>query len=90
MSWFKQFSGVQGEDIADLEPDPSMEVAPVFRLARGVADVIVQSGHVGDPDRFLFNIALSGHVNPNHEPRDGWANDTVTVNVSQGSRREPA
>jgi hypothetical protein len=30
-----------------------------------------------------FNVAMSGHSNPNHEPRDGWANDAVTISISQ-------
>ncbi len=30
-----------------------------------------------------FRATLGGHSNPGHEPREGWANDTITVSLSQ-------
>jgi len=34
------------------------------------------------------NITLSGHANPGHQPRQGWANDYVSVHVSSVVRAE--
>lgn len=30
-----------------------------------------------------INITLSGHANPGAKKREGWANDTVTISVTQ-------
>lgn len=32
-----------------------------------------------------LKISLSGHGNPNHEPRLGWADEIITVRVSEVS-----
>jgi hypothetical protein len=32
------------------------------------------------------NVTLSGHANPGHKPREGWANDYVSVHVSSAVR----
>ena len=31
------------------------------------------------------NVTLSGHANPGHKPRQGWANDYVAVHVSSAA-----
>jgi hypothetical protein len=38
---------------------------------------------VGDGN---VNVTLSGHANPGHQPRQGWANDLVTVSISSAAR----
>ena len=43
---------------------------------------LINSGSVGDASR-RFSMTLTGHANPNHEPRDGWANDAVTISLYQ-------
>ena len=53
-----------------------------FRLGIKLANEIIDSGLVGSGDK-EYHINLSGHVNPNHEPAPGWANDCLTVTVSQ-------
>jgi len=35
-----------------------------------------------------INVTLSGHANPGHKPREGWANDYVSVHVSSVVRAE--
>lgn len=42
---------------------------------------IMYSGIVGGQAK-EFYITLSGHSNPNHEPREGWANE-ITIQISQ-------
>ena len=32
-----------------------------------------------------FTVELSGHSNPDHEPREGWENDTITIRITQVS-----
>ncbi len=34
------------------------------------------------------NVTLSGHANPGHRPRAGYANDLVTVSVSSAAPKE--
>jgi hypothetical protein len=32
-----------------------------------------------------YSVRMNGHVNPNHEPRDGWANDFINISINQTS-----
>lgn len=48
------------------------------------AKALVGSGVVGGKG-VKIGAVLSGHGNPEHTPRDGYANDTVSVNVYQAS-----
>lgn len=34
------------------------------------------------------NLTLSGHANPDYKPRQGWANDYVSVHISSVVRAE--
>lgn len=45
---------------------------------------IIASGAVGNDEKD-FTVSISGHANENHEPASGWANDTITVSVTQKS-----
>jgi hypothetical protein len=58
------------------------EAAEQVDAARTAAQAILDSGAIGDANRPV-SIVLSGHANPGHVPRDGFANDTITVNVTQ-------
>lgn len=40
------------------------------------------SGAVGRPDK-KYNVNISGHGNPEHEPTPGWANDFISIQVTQ-------
>lgn len=53
-----------------------------FDAALVAAVAIIQSGSVGSPSH-TFSVAMSGHSNPGHGPREGFANDVVTVTVAQ-------
>lgn len=37
-----------------------------------------------------FHVDLSGHANPGHNPRDGWANDTLAIRITQVTPQETA
>ncbi len=56
-----------------------------FEAALNAARVLLVRGTVGGGN---VNVTLSGHANPGHKPRQGWANDTVTVSVSSAARAE--
>jgi hypothetical protein len=58
------------------------ECADQFESAKDVAYMIVGAGAVGGSEK-KFVVTLSGHSNPGHEPRAGWATDMITVSVQQ-------
>lgn len=51
-----------------------------FEAALHAAQSVLASGAVGSTPVI---VALSGHANPGHVKREGWANDTVTISISQ-------
>lgn len=57
------------------------EVAEQYEVAVAAALAIIASGSVGTTAS--LRVALSGHANPGHGKREGWANDTITVTVSE-------
>jgi hypothetical protein len=66
---------VSGNDEAPDERNEQVE------SAKRAALYIARSGALGDG--VAFNVNLGGHANPEHKPRDGWANDYVSVSVWQ-------
>jgi hypothetical protein len=84
MSWSKSYKSQQ--EFADHRSEgsgsDSLEAKEQFEAAAAAAQALVDSGVVGSADKRL-SIVLSGHANPGHEPRSGWASDTVTVTISQ-------
>jgi hypothetical protein len=80
MSWFKNYASKEdfNADVVSVgTPEPPTDQVSI---ARKVAREVMDSGAVGGPD---FTVSLSGHANPNHGKTEGWANDTITVTVSQ-------
>lgn len=69
------------EDVASWNQDYGDQL----EAAKKAAIAILRSGAVGDPkgENRDYIVTLSGHSNPGHAPRPGFANDTVTVTVSQ-------
>ena len=53
-----------------------------YDAATAAASVLIASGAVGNP-KGKFLVVLSGHGNEGHAPDAGWANDAITVQVSQ-------
>lgn len=60
-------------DVVEAEQREQLDVAT--QVARALARV------VGRPDDHV-RVSMTGHANPNHAPRDGWANEMITVTVS--------
>jgi hypothetical protein len=85
LSWSVQYSDIAPEDVLNLTPPEGQEVSDQFGEALKAAAVIIESGVIGFPDRHRFNINLAGHANPDHEPRKGWSNDTISLSISQAS-----
>lgn len=58
-------------------PDETRQLLDgVAKLAANAAEV----AHLQPGDTVA--VSISGHANPEHKPRDGWANNTVTVSVT--------
>jgi hypothetical protein len=51
-------------------------IGKVAALAQAQAEAI---GRAGD----VIAVSVSGHSNPDHAPRDGWAGETLMISVSQ-------
>jgi hypothetical protein len=89
MSWNKSYPSKAAFDANESSSgsfgdDDKPHMADQIELARNVASQVIESGVVGD-DTKDFTINLSGHGNPDHAPASGWANDTVTISVTQKS-----
>jgi hypothetical protein len=61
------------------------QVREQMEIAADAATKLIRSGAIGGPEGKTFNVSVSGHANPGHEPAGGWANDMVTVSVAQRS-----
>ncbi len=88
MSWSVNAT-IQGGSPADelvalreaaLSQNP--ECSDQFEAAKDATYMLVSSGAVGGPDK-KYHVILAGHANPDHEPRPGWANDMITISISQ-------
>lgn len=66
---------VSGNEQALKERDEQVNAAKDATIGLIQSDVFL-GGQV-------FSVALSGHANPGHKPVAGYANDTVTVTVTQ-------
>jgi len=60
------------------ERDEQVETAAQAVLA------VIDSGVVGEPGAGFY-VTLSGHANPNHQPASDWANDWLSISISQSS-----
>lgn len=56
------------------------EHAQQFTVAKEAVRDLVDSGAFGEGE---FSVSLSGHGNPNHEKTPGWANDFISITVTQ-------
>jgi len=97
MSWHIPARVVQSSDEIDAQVEAFIEeqraknpgvfaaltdkdVYAQISAAAGAARSVCESGAVGDAP---WSVMLAGHCNPGNQPRAGWANDAVQVNVSQ-------
>lgn len=61
-----------------LAPSVGEQVA----AAKAAAKALVAGGSLGDGSK-TFAASLSGHANEGHQPTEGWANDCLTISLSQ-------
>lgn len=64
------------------------EVSPAMDEQFDAALAAASSGMARVVGAGNINVTLSGHANPGHKPREGWANDYVSVHVSSVVRAE--
>lgn len=62
--------------VAEQNPDGLDQVG----IAVEAAETLMSSPSLGDAEEFY--ISMTGHANPGHKPREGWANDAITVSVA--------
>lgn len=72
-------------DHGDSEANEAMD--DQFEIALSSAKAMLASAALGSGP---CAVTLSGHANPNHLPRPGWAHDTLSITVNQQLRRSPA
>lgn len=65
---------------------PATAVLEQLDAAKAAANAIFESGAVGDSTH-TFIVSLNGHANTDHQPDPGWANDYITVSVTQAVRQ---
>lgn len=82
MPWSEHVSEVTVTELRDLKPSDGVE-SDQFGAAKGAAVALITSGAVGGERGQRYNVGLSGHANPDHEPCEGSALDGVVVSVSQ-------
>lgn len=93
MSWNVRAVGVSpnSKDIDNLEklaiesakaanPDGEDQA----QLAARVVNDILGAGVIGNTTK-KYTVSISGHANPDHEPKSGWSNDMISIQISQES-----
>lgn len=89
MSWGINYK-VEDGDISESEQDRLVEIGTSlsedalqqFTTAVLVVAGIIDDGLVGNSTG-QFQVSISGHANKDHKPTPGWANDMITISVSQ-------
>lgn len=84
MSWsanFKMNKGYVVEPTAESNVEPEYHNDQYEEVLQSVWKLI-DSGVFGDP-KGEFNVHISGHGNPGHVPAVGWANDFVSITITQ-------
>lgn len=77
-----------GEAVAKVEQtdtgvaeERGQQLVAFFNAIDELADAI------GQPDDDIF-VSVTGHANPGHAPRDGWADEFITISVAARPRAE--
>lgn len=84
MSWSRSFESLDDFMHDRGSPDVPNGDGGQYARARQAAEHIIQSGCVGGGGKD-YRVYLQGHANPDHEPLKGWANDGVTITITQKS-----
>lgn len=72
------------EDASKTAREQSQESSEQVTAAIQAAVSVVKSGAVGNTTK-KFNVSLSGHSNPGHQPASGMSNDMTYVSVNQAT-----
>lgn len=90
MSWSAGVNPTQAKDFVaainaaeyhDAEHMSSPESDAQLAAAKKAAVAMFKSGACGPLDRGSYICNMSGHSNPEHAPRQGYANDSINVGV---------
>lgn len=82
MSWHVQYES-RAAFLADQRTfESGTPAGDQLQEARAAAESIITSRCVADESKDVM-VTLFGHANAQHEPAQGWANDCVTVTVTQ-------
>ncbi len=84
MSW-TAYGHQEGEQKLSFNGNESPEHLAQYDEATRAVSEIIRSGALGDPQA-RYNVSISGHGNPGHEPVPGWSNDHITISISQVER----
>lgn len=85
MSWNKRYDSREAfEQDAPVFATPASDSETLQQMARAreAAGLLVHSDVVADSGRDV-TVTMNGHANPDHAPREGWVNDSITVTVTQ-------
>ena len=82
MSWSVEYTTQHKGEIQFFGDDSKEANFSQLKAVKAVAD-LVNSGALGDPETKKFSVRINGHTNPDTEPKSGWSNDYVTINVYQ-------
>jgi hypothetical protein len=66
----------QSPDVGGVHPETNRQ----HSAARKAALDVIASGAVGKGD---VEVTIAGHTNPDHEPKEGYVNDNVTITIKQ-------
>lgn len=91
MSWSLVAVEVSDDDLEEVlkqmsaeviaaHPDSEDQISNAVELVKNLID----SGCLGDESN-SFNITLTGHANPNHEPAENMSRDMISISVQQAA-----
>ena len=72
----------EAKDSYDFDSSGGDEGREQANIAEKALIALIESETVVAPGG-SFTATLSGHANPEHKPRSGWANDMITVMINQ-------
>lgn len=82
MSWTASLTYEDGNLVASTSSNVNgTETNEQYEAALGAVDALINTGAVGHHKKFA--VHLSGHGNENHEPAPGWANDSISISITQ-------
>jgi hypothetical protein len=73
------------DPIGQDEPDVLAERNRQVLTAKEAIRAIIFARALGYEAEVSFSANVYGHANPECKPREGWANDTLTITVSQAT-----